>query len=274
MEYLGKYAIQNGALIEVSSACLPINERAVQFGFGVYETVGVLRGHAVYLDEHLNRLLISALGVDLTHPFSVPEICDWVAKLLEKNQVGDGTLRILLVGTKEPLLFITTHPKLDYPEPYYREGVSVITYPGERLLPRYKTNSLLLNFLALRLAREQDAFEALFVDREGLVLEGTRSNVFAFVGDVLHTADDMLVLEGVTRDKVLRAAKELGFTLSYLPITAEKILAKHYEELFISSTSMGALPIAKVDGEVVSQEFSRTLAIHQLIRQWELESLP
>lgn len=274
MEYLGKYAIQNGALIEAPLACLPINERAVQFGFGVYETVGVLRGHAVYLEEHLNRLLISALGVDLHHSFSVSEMSDWVDKLLEKNEVGDGTLRILLVGTEQPLIFLTTHPKLDYPESYYREGINVITYPGERLLPRYKTNSLLLNYLALRMAQEQEAFEALLVDREGHVLEGTRSNVFAFVGNVLHTADDMLVLEGVTRDKVIRAAKELGFTISYLPITSEGVLAKRYEELFISSTSMGALPIAKVDGEVVSGDFKRTLAIHQLIRQWEFESLP
>lgn len=273
MEFLGVHAVRNGMLIGASEAVLPVGDKAVQYGFGVYESLRVIKGQAIYLDEHLKRLAASALGIDLNHPFSLKQMAAWVDGLIKTDAIAQATMRILLMGGDQPTLTITAHPILSYPDDWYKHGINVTTYPGERLLPRYKTCSLLLNYLALRMANQQEAFEALLVDRYGRVLEGTRSNFFAFDGDVLYTADDSLVLEGVTRDKILVAAAKLGFRLCFDPVGQADLIASRYDELFISSTSMGALPIAMIDGRRCTSDFSRTRAIHALIRQWEMETL-
>jgi branched-chain amino acid aminotransferase len=125
----------------------------------------------------------------------------------------------------------------------------------------------------LRAAQEAGAFEALLVDREGRVLEGTRSNFFACKGDVVHTAPDDLVLEGVTRDKILKAIGQLGYRISFEAPTLDKVRSGGYDELFISSTSMGALSVSSIDGIACGSLYPHAQAIHSLIRCWELEAL-
>jgi D-alanine transaminase/branched-chain amino acid aminotransferase len=273
MVAIGTHAVRNGVVIKAAEAVLPIQSKEVQFGFGVYESLKVIQGQVLYLKDHLQRLYGSADGLGLRHPYASHMISQWITALLAVDGVREATLRILLMGGSEPVLYITAMPMLSYPDTWYRQGVSVTTYNGERFLPHIKSCSLLLNYLALRAAQEAGAFEALLVDREGRVLEGTRSNFFACRGDVVHTAPDDLVLEGVTRDKILKAIRQLGFRISFDSPTLAEVSSGYYDELFISSTSMGALPVAAVDGKACGSVFSHSQAIHSLIGQWELEAL-
>lgn len=273
MVAIGTHAIRNGVVIEAAGAVLPVQNKEVQFGFGVYESLKVIEGQVLYLDDHVQRLYNSADGLGLRHSFTSPMIFQWIAMLLAVDGVREATLRILLMGGTEPVLFITAMPMLSYPDAWYRQGVAVTTWKGERFLPHIKSCSLLLNYLALRGAQEVGAFEALLVDREERVLEGTRSNFFACKGEVVHTAPDDLVLEGVTRDKILKAIGQLGYRLSFDSPTLAEVRSGYYDELFISSTSMGALPVSLVDGKACGSVFPHAQAIHTLIRRWELEAL-
>jgi branched-chain amino acid aminotransferase len=273
MSCLGTHAIRNGVLIAEADAVLPILQKEVQYGFGVYESLRVINGQVVYLVDHLQRLMNSAKGISLKHQFTTTQITEWIYLLMYEDAIVEATFRILLMGGPSPLLYITASPILSYPDLWYTCGVSVTSYRGERFLPRYKTCSLLMNYIALQEAQEQGAFEALLVDREGRILEGTRSNFFACKGDIIHTAADDFVLEGVTRDKIIRAVAELGYRISWDTPKLEDVLKGQYDELFISSTSMGALPVSSVDGFFTGAQFSHAQAIHSLIRQWELEAL-
>ncbi len=273
MSCLGTHAIRNGVLIAEADAVLPILQKEVQYGFGVYESLRVINGQVVYLVDHLQRLMNSAEGIALKHQFTPAQITEWIYLLIYEDSIVEGTFRILLMGGPSPLLYITASPILSYPDLWYTCGVSVTSWKGERFLPRYKTCSLLMNYMALQTAQEQGAFEALLVDREDRILEGTRSNFFACKGNVIHTADDELVLEGVTRDKIIRAVSELGYTISWEAPKLQDVLQGHYSELFISSTSMGALPVSSVDGYCIGSQFTHAQAIHALIRRWELEAL-
>ncbi|HQB54681.1 MAG TPA: aminotransferase class IV, partial [Sphaerochaeta sp.] len=191
------YASRNGMIIPKEEAVVPISSREVQSGFYVYESLRVLGGFVTRVNEHLDRLLASAKGIRLTHPFTKETIRRWVDELIKAEGIGDATVRITLYGGADPVLFIVPVELLRYPDFYYRDGVRAITFEGERLFPVHKSGSLLLNYVALEEAKRSGGFEALLVDRKGRVLEGTRSNFFAFSNNTLHTADEDLVLGGI-----------------------------------------------------------------------------
>ncbi len=126
----------------------------------------------------------------------------------------------------------------------------------------------------MRHARSQGALESLQVDRHGLLLEGTRTNIFACEEQKIFTAPKTLVLEGVTRHKIIGGIKELGYELVYEAPHLDEVLAGRFSELFISSTSMGALPIAQVEGYKFKAPFTVTNNLHSLVRAWERDTLP
>jgi D-alanine transaminase/branched-chain amino acid aminotransferase len=198
-------------------------------------------------------------------------MADWVQSLIEKDELVEATVRILLVGGKEPLCFITASPLLSYPDSYYKEGVSAITYEGERLMPSCKTGNLLLNYMALEASRRVGGFEALLVNREGEILEGTRSNFFAFRDKKLFTAPSDKVLLGVTRERVIEAAEKQGIKVVFQAPLAKDVLGGLYDEVFVSATSMAAMPLNSLDGKSFSGKYDRTLAICTQVRAWELE---
>lgn len=262
-----RHAIRNGEIIKESNAVVNVTLSPVQSNFSVYEALRVLKRHVVHLDDHIKRLEKSAESIHL----NMPEV-DWeneINKLIEEDNISDATMRILVVGTEEPLYFITWNTLLTYPDSYYQNGVSVITYKGERFLPQSKTGNLLVNFLSREEAKRQGAFEALLINREGKILEGSRSNFYIIKDKTLKTAPDEVVLDGITRISVLRAAKELGYDIDFRAPLPEEIWTS--DASFISSTSMGAMPISSVDGKECPFDGEKVGEICALVRKWECD---
>lgn len=268
------FAIKDKRVVKKEEATISVASTSVQYAFSVYESIKVIKSHPVYALDHINRLFNSAKGINLVHPFSSEDILISIYELLKANEMKEATVRILLTGGDESHLFITSDTILSYPDSFYTEGVSVSTYIGERFLPLYKTSALLMNYLALKEAKSKGCFESLFIDRYDRALEGTRSNLFALKDNVFYTAHSEEVLEGVTRDKIIKAISHHSFDISYTPITLKEIKNNSYDALFLSSTSMGALPIAAVDGVKMGMESEKIAVIHRQIREWEIQSLP
>ncbi len=247
------YAVRNCELIPEEEATVPVTRREVFYGFAVYESLKVLEGVPLFVEEHLDRLFESARVLRLVHSFSRGAIADSFRSLAEANELGDASIRMLLIGGEEPELFAYTAELPTYSEKLYRSGAESITYRGERMFPRAKSSSLLLNYIAGREAAERGALEALLVDREGRALEGTRSNLFAVRdGELLTAGED--VLAGVTRKHILDSFAEAGGRIRYEKLSLQMLLAGRCEELFISSTSMGALPLRSIDGKDILPE--------------------
>lgn len=261
-------AIKNGELIKEIDAKVPITSKAVQYSFSIYEALRVTNGHIVHLDDHLDRLRSSAKAIGLVIPCCDSDINLWLEMLIAADGIVDATVRILVFGGDLATVFITYQPLLTYPDSYYEEGVKCSLYSGERFLPYAKTSNLLMSYIALEEAKQKGCFESLLVNRDGVITEGTRSNFYGIKGDTLYTADDDLVLSGITRMSVLRAAKELGFDISFK--------APHHAELtdldgaFLSSTSMAAMPISEIDGQKMNMKKHHIIIrIRDLVRDWE-----
>lgn len=268
---IGVHAVRNGVLIRAAEAVMPVTQREVQSNFCVYESLRVVGGHVVHLPEHLARLAESARLIALVHPFTAVQIDGWIRTLLASDAIEEATLRILVYGGPRPVLFVTAAPLLTYPASFYEEGVVCALYEGERFLPRCKTGNLLLNYLALEEARRQGGFEALLVDRNGLVLEGTRSNFYGFKDGALRTAPIGTVLDGITRQGVMRAAADLGIEVVEEALGTGELAS--CDEVFISATSMSAMPVRRIEtpsGPVLYEgPRKRTRAISALVRSRE-----
>ncbi|MFW5712368.1 MAG: aminotransferase class IV [Spirochaetia bacterium] len=241
-----KYVLHNGVLISAEDAHLPISRREVLFSFGIYESLKVRDGVPLFVEEHLERLAESARILDLQHSYDPHHFIEAITRLVEANELDEATLRIQMFGGDEPFYYVVPFPLPRYPYWYYQEGVPTISYEGERVMPRAKSNCLLLNYIALREAQRQNAVEALLVNRDGNTLEGTRSNLYAYQRGVILTPERD-VLYGVTRKHILEWGRHAGYRIEYTPLPRTSILNCEYEGLFISSTSMGAVPVHQVD---------------------------
>lgn len=269
---LGDHAIKNSKIIKTCDAVLPITSTEVQSNFSVYEALRVIKGHVVHLPEHLKRLNNSASLIGLVHPFTDVEIKESISLLIQTDNITDASLRILIVGGKEPVYFITASKILSYDSCMYKEGINCTLYFGQRFMPNCKTSNLLVNYLARKDATNKGAFEALLVDNENLICEGSRSNFYAFKDGILYTAPISMVLDGITRQSVLIAAKMLNIEVVQKAIDYRTL--SEYDEAFISATSMAAMPIKKIENIEFKSDFARTLALCKIVRDREgLETL-
>ena len=257
-----KYAIKNLELIEERYAVIPVTQREFFSSFGVYESIKVLNGRMEYIDDHLERLFESARILKLEHNFQVGSVIESLEKLIEANRDKTVSLKLQLIGGDKPSFFAFTTVLPVYPDEYYLKGVKVISYRGERIFPHAKSNCLLLNYMAAREAVSSRAVDAVLVDRSGFALEGSRSNLFAVKDNVLITAEKG-VLYGVTRKRTIKIAKNLGLVIELKKINLNDLKLLIYDEVFITSTSMGAIPIRMIDDIVIGSSFPVTSLINK-----------
>ncbi|OGG50881.1 hypothetical protein A2763_00915 [Candidatus Kaiserbacteria bacterium RIFCSPHIGHO2_01_FULL_54_36] len=243
-----KYFSRNGKILPIKEAVVPLANIEYQYGFGVYESIRVAGGTPYFMADHVERLMGSATEIGLAHAFKAAQVEQAILELLERNAVESCNVKILLIGGKgaedASLEILCLNPL--YPDPkLYRDGVHCITYPYERPFPHAKTLSMLGSYLAYTAAKIADAYDALLLNRDGYITEGTRTNFFCLKGKTLYSPPEEQILLGVTRRHVLAVAREKGFTVEITNIKCSDI--SHYEGAFLTSSSSKIVPVRSVD---------------------------
>ncbi|MDA3938333.1 MAG: aminotransferase class IV [Spirochaetia bacterium] len=256
-----KYALKNLELIDEKDAVIPVTQRELFSSFGVYESIKVSNGQAEHVNDHLERLFDSARILKLEHDFSFNDIISSLNMLITANNDLKVSLKLQLIGGRTPCLFAFTTKLPEYPEEYYIHGAKVISFAGERIYPHAKSNCLLLNYMAAREAGLSGALDAILIDRSGFALEGSRSNLFAVKGKTLITSEED-VLYGVTRRRTIEIAKNLNLTIEFKKIALKDIKEHIFDEVFITSTSMGAIPVNAIDDIKIGSSFPVTSLIN------------
>ncbi|MDO8514370.1 MAG: aminotransferase class IV [bacterium] len=262
-----KYFSHNGKLTPIEGAQVPLSNIEYAYGFGVYESIRVSNGVTYFLEDHMERLMESARIIGLTHTFSREIISEAIAELLEKNAVGTCNVKILIIGGRtsgDAQLNILCLNPLFPDKKMYRDGVQTITYKYDRAFPHAKTLNMLQSYLAFRTAKEAGAYDALLIDREGRITEGTRTNFFCIKGKTLFSPNEKDILLGVTRKVVLKVAAGNGFEVVQKDI--RPIDFRDYDGAFLTSTSSKILPIRSVDE---FQFGERPTALKELMRVFD-----
>ena len=252
----------NGAYLPRNQVCISPNDRGWLLGDGVYEVTPSYGGRFLRLNRHLDRLRASLAkmriqGVDLD---ALPSAS---SELLERNGLLDAP-RALVYFQISRGVAPRTHafPAPPVPPTVYGyaapfaprfaddAGAAVITRSDVRWSRcDIKIIGLAANCIANQEAHEAGAFEAIFV-RDGMVLEGTHTNLFLVADGVVRTAPlNNYVLPGVTRDMVLELCRGAG-----IPVLEESVpatLLERCEEVFLTGTTSEVLPVVTVDGRPV-----------------------
>lgn len=219
---------------------------ALAHGLGLFETMRVVRGRIVQLEEHLQRMLASSRALS----FPIPDE-DAFRRAASKAAKGVATLdeaalRCMHIAASENewRLIATVGPIPETTLRRRRRG-RAITLAHARTLPQHKLTSYAASTIGLREAIAKNADEGLFLDRKGRVLEGTATNVFAIDGDTLLTAPVRDgILPGVVRAWVLANARQLGLTVIERAPTLDELRAGS----FLTSSLTTLAPIRVLDG--------------------------
>lgn len=243
-----QYFSKNGTLLPLSEATIPLENIAYQYGFGVYETLKVRGGILYFARQHIKRLLQSAKTIELKHIFISLKINLYIQEVVQKNDVKDCNIKILLIGGKEAtdaLLFILPLAPLFPDKKLYSIGATVNTVQYERFLPNAKTLNMFRSYLYYTKASKLGHYDMLFLDNNGNILEGSRTNFFAIKGATLTTPPRKKVLEGVTRQIVIATAKKNGFTVKEKDIPFSSL--KKLDGAFLTCTSGKIIPLIQVN---------------------------
>lgn len=247
-----KYFSQNGKILPIEKAVIPLSNIAYTYGFGVYESIRVSDGTVYFLEDHIERLLGSAKVISIDHPFDEGFIKNSIFDLIKDHQKETFNLKILLIGgsTKEKaLLNILCLNPLFPDHKLYREGAEFITYEYERAFPHAKTLNMLESYIAYSKAKENRSYDALLINRNGYITEGTRTNFFCMKDKTIYTPFEKDILLGVMRKAMLKVASENGYKIVETNIKIGDI--KIYDGAFVTSTSSKIVPVRSISGTTI-----------------------
>jgi branched-chain amino acid aminotransferase len=214
----------------------------------VYEVIRVVEGVPLFWEEHLKRMQRSLTLLGSTSEFNQEDLHRKMLQLIRENNVANHNMKIVMNHLEnggmqhQYLFFITSHYPTDR---QLMDGVPVITHQAVRQTPHAKVIALDFRSPILEALGQSGAYEALLVNEAGEVTEGSRSNFFVVHNGQFYTPPSDKVLEGITRQVVIKLLHRLGLPLTYQPITLSFLQAA--EGLFLTGTSPGILPVNRVD---------------------------
>ena len=257
----------NGELVPWREAKVHVLTHTLHYGLGVFEGVRAYQtpeGPCIFrLREHTKRLFNSAHILGLEIPYSADEVNAAQVETLRANALSEGYLRPMAFLGSEAMglrakgltvnLIIAAWPWPNYMDEDARErGISVRTSSYTRhhvniTMCKAKANGNYINsILALHEALDSGCDEALLLDNEGYVAEGSGENVFVVRDGLLHTPELTSCLDGITRDTVFHLAREADLAIVERRITRDEVYI--CDEAFFTGTAAEVLPIRELDG--------------------------
>jgi len=252
-------AVTGRGLIDPAEPVIRADDEALLRGRAAFETLRVYGGRPFRLEAHLDRLTASAASIGLP-AVERRRLQVLVGLVLPKASGGDASLRLVWTagptgGVPSALALLNSIP--DWIEPARERGATAVSLLGVRasapwLLPGVKSTSYAVNMAAEAEARRRGVDEALFVDAEGILLEGTVTNVWWRRADTLFTPSlELGILAGVTRATIIELAPECGYRVEEGSYPLEQLLAS--DEAFTSSSVREVMPLVEVDGRAVGR---------------------
>lgn len=242
---------KNGEILPIEQAVISIDDTAFTYGFGVYENLKVRNGVLYFPELHAKRLLRSARVIELPDDLTEEKIIKNLNDLKLEIKEESYNFKVLLVGNKKGKsdLYILALAPLYPPSNYYAQGVKVVTYSGERLFPQAKTLNMLMSFLAYKKAKEQNAYDALLIDNQSNIREGTRTNIIYIMKEKIYAPPLELVLEGVTLCTVIDALKQKNINVTQRELKLSEVT--QCDAIMLLSTSTKIIPISQIDSEKI-----------------------
>lgn len=247
-EILGNYVIENDKIISINEFEIDKTKKQP----GVYEVIRVIDGVPLFLEKHIERFKYSA---DLLG-YSLKANSDYLIRsihyLVKLNNCKNGNIKVVINSIDNAMqynyfFFIkSSYPSLNQ----IMEGVPTILFSAERSNPNTKSLNLYFREKINEELLRTSSYEALLVDKNGYITEGSKSNVFLVRDKTLYTPPTYNVLPGITRGSIIEICQRLNVEVIEQNIHSNTL--KDFDGLFITGTSPKVLPISSVDNIIFS----------------------
>ena len=264
-----KYIWKNGSYEKWDESSVHILSHTVHYGTGVFEGVRAYetaKGAAIFrLEDHTKRLFEAAKKINIEIPYSQDELNRVQKDIFIKNDLSEGYLRPIVFMGSESLGLRATDLSVNvavaaWEWPSYmspeskKNGISIIKSPFEQysnpIHSGYKIIGTYINStMALHDAISKGADEALLLDKNGYISEGSGENIFSIKENILSTPKIDYCLNGITRQSVIKIALDLGLKVEEKDITYQELIQS--DEVFFSGTAVEITPISKIDDVII-----------------------
>lgn len=253
----------DGELMPADEARISVLDHGLLYGDGVFEGIRFYQRRPFRLDAHLQRLQYSAAAIGLTMPYLLQQLKTAIHEVIQAFAEEDGYLRLVITRGKGPLginpaqcprgsAFIIADQAGFISEQVKQQGAKLIIaatrrIPVDSLDPRIKSLNYLNHILARLEANHAGADEAILLNAQGHVTEGSTDNIFIIrAGRILTPPVSDGALEGITRGLVFELAAELGLPCREQSLAPYELYTA--DECFLSGTAMELIPVREIDG--------------------------
>ncbi|CUJ40958.1 D-amino acid aminotransferase [Achromobacter aegrifaciens] len=254
----------NGSLVPAEQAVIPALDRGFLFGDGVYEVIAVIDGLLLEFERHAARLARSLAEVGIRNPLPRDTLLARCRELVVRNGLREGSVYVQVTrgadskrdfafpADVEPTVMMYVSEKSLRVNPLAESGVRVASVPDMRWQRRdIKSVSLIAQVLAKQAAQGAGAFEALMVDADGVVTEGSSSSALLVdaQGRIVVRPLSREILPGCTRAAVLALAAKRGVAVEERKFTLDE--CRRATELVLTSALHFVLPVIELDGQPI-----------------------
>ena len=261
---------KNGSFEKWNDANVHILSHTLHYGTGVFEGVRAYEtsaGPAIFrLEEHTKRLFDAAEKINIKIPFSEDEINNVQCEVLNKNNLDEGYIRPIVYLGNEGLglrakdlsvnVAIAAWEWPSYMDPQAKKnGISVIKsshrqyenplHSGHKIIGTYFSNTM-----ALHEAIDNGADEAIMMDKDGFISEGSGENIFLVKNNIVFTPTIDHCLNGITRQSVIQIANDFDIEVSEKNIKFEELIDA--DEAFFTGTAVEITPVTTLNGKYIN----------------------
>ena len=265
-----KYIWLNGAFQPFNDSNVHLLSHTLHYGLGAFEGIRAYEteaGGAIFrLSEHTERLFDAAKKINITIPYSKEELEAVQKEAMTKNKLQEGYIRpIVFLGSESMGLrakdLVSVNVAVacwewpSYMDPEAKKkGISIIKSPYQQYEnPLYSNNKIIGTYInsimALHDALAKNADEAILLDKNGFISEGSGENLFIVKDSKLFTPKTDFCLNGITRQSVIQIARDLGIEVEEKNLIFDELVDA--DEAFFSGTAVEITPITKVDNSII-----------------------
>lgn len=255
----------NGEFVPESRATVSVFDHGFLYGDGVFEGIRAYNGKVFRLYEHIDRLYDCAKVIDLKIPLTKEEFAEAILETLRRNNLRDAYIRPIVtrgVGDlgldprkcPKPNVIIITKPWGKLYGDLYEKGLKAVTVAVRRnavdsLPPNIKSLNYLNNILAKIEANAKGGDEAIFLDHNGYISEGSGDNVFVVKNGWIYTPPTINNLRGITRQVVIEIIEELNLNFKETNLSLFDLYSA--DEVFVTGTAAEIAPVTIIDGREI-----------------------
>jgi branched-chain amino acid aminotransferase len=265
---MAQWIYLNGSYVQKENALISVYDHGFLYGDGIFEGIRIYNGNIFKCNEHLDRLYDSAKSIMLNIPLTYTEMKQTLIETVRKNELRDGYIRLVVSrGPGDLGLDPRRSPKANviiiveqlaiYPEEAYLNGLKTVSVSTRRnipdaLNPKIKSLNYLNNIMVKIQANLAGVGEAIMLNSQGYVAEGSSDNIFIIKRGIVYTPPCYCgALEGITRAAIIEICQKIGFIIKEEPFTLHDVYVA--DEVFFTGTAAEVIAVREVDARIIGE---------------------